>query len=112
MPIRTTKLYPTPEHCQRDTDGATGAPIDRVQWWADHLLTLLAALPIDERASARLRFTDAGPEVWYDRQIDQADIDRERYLLLLADLERRATNAEAQSAEDARALLMRVRQVV
>lgn len=108
MPIRPTKLYPTVDNCQRDTDGATGAPLDRVTWWVDYLQTLLAKLPTDEQPSARLRFTSSGPELWYEKQVSQADIDQARYLVLLADVERRAGDGD----EAAKALLKQVRQVV
>lgn len=92
MPTRTTKVYPTPEHSQRDAK-------DRVSWWITYLQSLMAQMTPPEQESAWLVFTAGGPQVWADIEVSQQKIDQERAALLLTRIEEMIRKGGASTDE-------------
>jgi hypothetical protein len=77
--LRDTKLYPTPENCQRIDAGPQQALP-----WLSYVTELLDGLTADERATATV---DADIEIRYLRDVPQWEIDQRKLAIVTATLD-------------------------
>lgn len=99
MAYKFTKLFPTPEHCQR---GSLPGLADSAQGWFDYLNSLLAGLTQEERVGAKLYLTaERGIEVWYPRYISDAEINMAQEQLLFEALTMTALDQMTKEWRDA-----------
>jgi hypothetical protein len=102
MPLRRTKLYPTPANCQHANE---------LVWPVNTLLVyfqqLLNSIPEEERAGATVEFESAVPSIYWLHNLNQYEIDQERMLLLFNDLSRRANAGQGMTGEEVKELVQR-----
>lgn len=105
MPKRQTKLWPTPQNSQGGND-AEWPLITFLQYFQD----LASQLPREDRQSAVIGPIGGpnGISVWYQRTVDQAEIDRERVALVDAELRQRVARGEGATADELAGILQRL----